>query len=185
MVLAAHNGLGFDFPLLYDEMCRCHMSPHRQLPEAGVVRLLDTLTWAKVNLPRHLLLMDADGTPSLRLSNLYESLMAHPMTKAHDASGDCAALLTVLQHPTFAACPWPSAHGDGGIALQNIRAWLGQYKPRWEAQQQVLRQQLRTKLAQSGVQHSVLSALKKRPRESPPPPPPPPPLPTAAKEEAP
>jgi DNA polymerase III epsilon subunit-like protein len=97
VVLIAHNGLGYDYPLLMSEMYRWDMAPYNTLKRYGIEYLFDTLTWARVNLPSHKLIKKPTGESSFRLGDIHEALLGFRFDGAHDALADCYALRRICE----------------------------------------------------------------------------------------
>lgn len=97
VAFVAHNGVGFDYPLLMSEMWRWDMHPYTTLAKHGVVRLADSLPWCRVNVPPHKTILKESGDPSYKLGDLHESLIGHRFASAHDALADCRALRSICE----------------------------------------------------------------------------------------
>lgn len=85
-ILVAHNGLGYDFPLLKSELRRHSL-------DASIVdrcRLMDTVIFYRES-----------GSRQNKLGEIFQRRFGRPMSGAHDARVDVAALarITVRWHP--------------------------------------------------------------------------------------
>lgn len=89
VVFVAHNGAGFDYPLLMSEMCRNGMSPFLVLRDCGVTHFFDSLVWCRENVPPYY-------CSSYTLGNLHEIFVDKKIENAHDALADCHALNAVM-----------------------------------------------------------------------------------------
>jgi DNA polymerase III epsilon subunit-like protein len=98
VILAAHNGQGFDFPLLMSEMHRWDINLPRTFHECHVKYLFDTLTWFRKHVPPHMCIKRDDHTASYELGDLYEALYEKRMDNAHEALADTKALRDICQH---------------------------------------------------------------------------------------
>jgi DNA polymerase III epsilon subunit-like protein len=85
LVLVAHNGEAFDFPLLFEHLRR-HLEPIGF--NEGTTQVIDTYRIVKRMIP---------GERSHRLGSLYQLFMDRPMRCAHDATGDVIALGQIFQ----------------------------------------------------------------------------------------
>jgi DNA polymerase III epsilon subunit-like protein len=97
VVLVAHNGIGYDYPLMMSEMYRWDMAPYHTLKRYGIRYLFDTLAWARVNLPSHKLIKKPTGESSFRLGDIHEALVGFRFDGAHDALADCHALRRICE----------------------------------------------------------------------------------------
>jgi hypothetical protein len=86
VILCAHNGLRFDFPLMLHEMAR-HSIPLSALSDHGVQGFFDTLPAARAAFK---------GLPAYKLGALYEHVTGSAMEGAHDALADTKALHAVV-----------------------------------------------------------------------------------------
>lgn len=96
VVLIAHNGIGFDFPILVSELYRNNFPP-TTLKKHGVYWLFDTLLWARVFIPDHVVFKRGVGEPaSYTLGNLHRSFYpGDSFDNAHDALADCRAMVKI------------------------------------------------------------------------------------------
>jgi len=97
VVLVAHNGRDYDFPLLMSEMWRWDMHPYSTLQRYGITKFRDSLPWGRINIPSHMLMKKESGDGSFRLGDLHESLVGHRFEGAHDALADCRALRAICE----------------------------------------------------------------------------------------
>jgi hypothetical protein len=90
MLMIAHNGFGFDYPLLFSEMHVNSFSIKKKLEH--VYLLVDTYAFARSL--DDTVLMKIDGKPSRKLGDLYRLLTSDykEMKNAHNAKFDTLAL---------------------------------------------------------------------------------------------
>lgn len=104
--LVAHNGHGYDFPLLRAELCAIHET----LPSS--VLCADSLPAFRAvhSASNSELKGDCEKTPSKRISysleNVYKRTMGVCMTNAHNAESDCLALVQVCHKTSQTVLPW-------------------------------------------------------------------------------
>lgn len=105
IVLVAHNGFGYDYPIMFSEMCRNGMNPYYTLHKIGVSHLFDSLKWAKTIGDHHLKRDPVKKRVSRALGSLHKSLLHCDFDNAHDALADCEALYRVCN------CPYTKEEG--------------------------------------------------------------------------
>ena len=98
VVLAAYNGTGFDFPMLYHELSRTRLLPLLD----RVTSLLDPLPWAREHLDRTLLKRNKMGNCSYCLGDVYAGVFGRGFSHAHTALADTNALFELCTAPAFA-----------------------------------------------------------------------------------
>ena len=102
MTLVAYNGMKFDFPILYREMCRWGIVPAIQFRLCNLDYFLDPIIWAKSNVPSQYLKKNLKTMkPSYKLGDIYESLLGSTLDGAHDALVDTIGLEKVCGHNQF------------------------------------------------------------------------------------
>lgn len=99
VVLIAHNGIEFDFVILFNEMWRWGLHPYVTLKKYGVVMLFDTLKWCRVHIPSHRLIKNDKGIASYKLGDIHESLLKCRFEDAHTALADCMAMKRIMETP--------------------------------------------------------------------------------------
>lgn len=84
ITLIAHNGMGYDFPMLFSEMI------HNRIPlsELPVTHLFDSLIWARAHYRKCDMLANKRGQPSYRLGDIYQVVTGETLDGAHDALND-------------------------------------------------------------------------------------------------
>lgn len=88
LIFLAHNGIGYDAPLLCSNLHRYHMLNKLQ----GIfVHTFDSLGWCKAHLDSSKLL-DGEFGKSYRLGDLYRAAFGKEFKGAHDAKADIDAL---------------------------------------------------------------------------------------------
>jgi len=86
IVLVAHNGKSFDFPLLQNEMKRTYLT----LPSFARFHFVDSLPWARIHF--------MNECKSFSLANLFKYVCPDSQFQAHNALQDCLALRKVVEH---------------------------------------------------------------------------------------
>ena len=86
ITLVAHNGLGFDFPILRKEMQRCNI----EFPPGIRFQFFDSLHWARKQFSKECI--------SFSLMNLFKYVCPTEQFQAHDALQDCWALKKVVEY---------------------------------------------------------------------------------------
>ena len=94
VVLAGHNVVGFDLPILWAD-CQRHRLDFFEL---RATHCLDTLVWAKATL--------AHSVPQHTMSAVYRATTGRELVNAHRADVDAAAVAAVLQSSAFAFGHW-------------------------------------------------------------------------------
>jgi DNA polymerase III epsilon subunit-like protein len=118
MILLAHNGMWYDFPLVWAHMVR---TAH-PMALSPVSWLMDTLPWARHHLADTARLkLTKRGNPSYALGSIHEAVTGSSIEGAHDAFNDVMALCRVVAHDSF--------RGMWETAVQHIRqgqstAWI-------------------------------------------------------------
>lgn len=131
VVFVAHNGAGYDYLLLMSEMHRWDFPIYVTMNRHGIVRLADTLPWARVNIPSHRLVKKPTGEASFRLGDLHESLLGHRFDGAHDALTDCRALKSVCESEYVREKAFCIERHDGQTCI-DLRAYVDEFQRRRE-----------------------------------------------------
>ena len=104
IIIAAHNGLSFDIPVLYNACKAVSVDLFKLLSHAGVTGVLDTLNVSRAKLPANF----PKSTDSSKLTHGMDALFADTSARvpfqgsmlAHNADSDVAALLHILKFCT-------------------------------------------------------------------------------------
>ena len=105
VVLVAHNGRAFDFPILLRALVRIFGVPRarQMLRRHGIIYLFDTLQWLRSRPGR------GRGTGcSNALGDVHRELAGEELTGAHDALADVVGLLRICRAPQFGHPPLSS-----------------------------------------------------------------------------
>jgi DNA polymerase III epsilon subunit-like protein len=101
VVLAAYNGINYDFPLMCSEMHRWEINIPRQFKACGISYLLDPLKYARSNVDDQMLLRTKTGKCSFCLGDVYLALIGCNFENSHTALADTIALHKVCTHDAF------------------------------------------------------------------------------------
>lgn len=109
ITLVTHNGINFDFPVLWSECRRHEIDLIAALNKANVTWLIDTLEILKEQTPKAAETTKKNKTPrlSLSLGSIYERCFDCPIINAHTALADVLALQSLVEtnHITIPTIP--------------------------------------------------------------------------------
>lgn len=163
VTFVAHNGSGFDYPLLLSEMWRWSLHPYTVLSRHGVTRLFDSLYWARINLPSHKLIKNSEGRGSLKLGDIHESLLGNRFDNAHDAVADCHALRRVCESSYCTRKKIDMNEPDGHICM-TLRECIDRFQSKRENIDKTRQQKIKRKISES-AKCATLSMFMPRKRK--------------------
>lgn len=164
--LAAHNGAGFDYVLMHEEMLRNGLRPDKMY--SAVHRFVDSLTYAqKGDMNKDGFRMNKSGRAvSNAQGDIYYSLFGEELTGAHDAMVDVNGLARILCHDRFHGI-W--SHDASVVSYKDTMTYLAQ---RHQKSVDVGKKSIETKLIRSvgleaflGQQNKTKTQRKKRTNE--------------------
>ena len=161
VIFVAHNGSGYDYLLLMSEMHRWDMPPFVTLKRHGVVRLADSLPWARVNIPSHKLVKKPTGEPSFKLGDLHESLVGKRFEGAHDALTDCRALRSICESEYVCEKGFCLSQHNGH-SCNDLRMCVDEFQRRREGMDRTARAKVKAKVDSKVGKRTLLSFFKPR-----------------------
>jgi len=127
VTLIAHNGIGYDYPLLFNEMWDANMTPYMTLNRAGVTAMFDSCVWARFNVAPHKTVKLDCGRPSYSNDSLYRAVTGKSIENAHDALSDCRALRVVCRSPLFSEKE-VDFHTPNGHSCRSLRETVDRFQ---------------------------------------------------------
>jgi len=167
VICVAHNGSGYDFILLLCELHRWDMPAYQILAKHGIVRFVDTLPWARVNIPPHRLVKKVENNePSFRLGDLYESVMGCRFECAHDALADCKALKQFCESG-YVKDKCLNLDSHDGHSCFGIKEYISDFTRRKQAEDSDMSKEIARKADEKGCQkRTLLQFFSKLPETS-------------------
>jgi DNA polymerase III alpha subunit (gram-positive type) len=126
IILGAHNGFSYDFPLLFSNLIRSSYNIGKFLDECKITKFFDSLQWCRSYLPREKLLINSQGNPSFKLSDIHKCLVGCDIKNAHDADADTVALCSISKE-----CKWDSV--DCKLDARTVDEFLKLYTEKRKA----------------------------------------------------
>jgi hypothetical protein len=135
------------------------MQAYPTLMKHGIVRFVDTLPWARVNIPQHRLIKKIENNePSYRLGDLYESVIGNRFSSAHDALADCRALKTFCESTYVKEKSLNTLTHDGHSCF-DLKDYISDFKRRKTAEDADIRHDIERKASQKGCQKRTLHSF--------------------------
>lgn len=165
VVLCAHNGVGYDYILLFSELHRWEMPPYFTLRKHGIVKVVDSLPWARVNIPPHRLIKNMEtGEASFRLGDLYESVLGCRFECAHDALADCRALQQFCDSQFVKEKGFNTERHDGH-SCYSLKEYVAEFQKRKVAEDSDMLRTIQDKMEKKGCKRTILSYLSSGKRQ--------------------
>lgn len=101
VVLVAYNGIGYDYPLLLNEMYRWDINIPRQFKTCCITFFLDPLKWARSNMDQCKLLRKGSGKCSFSLGDVHLAITGNTFDNAHTALADTMAMYNLCTSHEF------------------------------------------------------------------------------------